>query len=421
MRTRVAVLLFLSLAAPSLAQSTSVVVREKLDPPSGAVVGQPVRLLVDVLFPDTMPRPPRVSVPDTPGTQIMRFESQGVTMRDQIGGQNYVGQQFEFIVFPRRGGAFTLPPASITLLDPSGDTTGSAKGEPLTLDVAVPPGIEASGPVIASTKVTASESWNPDPSAQRKPGDAIVRTITREAADVPALGMADFAFPAPDGVRVYVDAPVSDDRLNRGAVTGRRVDKVTYVFEKAGSFELPAIAQPWWDLGSKAARSERLAGVTVRVAAPPPSAQPGTRHRAPWGVVVAASLAAAAFAAALLALWPRAREAWREHARRRAASEASARNRLREAAQTGDASSTYAALREWTARLSSKKTAWVSTSEPLRSLIAQLEGSLFGDDGAPWTREQGKRLSAAVSSVPSDRSDALPAPVLPPLNPGRAT
>ena len=120
MRTRVAVLLFLSLAAPSLAQSTSVVVREKLDPPSGAVIGQPIRLLVDVLFPDTMPRPPRVSVPDTPGTQIMRFESQGVTMRDQIGGQNYVGQQFEFIVFPRRGGAFTLPrPASRCSIPPA--------------------------------------------------------------------------------------------------------------------------------------------------------------------------------------------------------------------------------------------------------------------------------------------------------------
>ena len=55
------VLLWLTVAAPAAAQ----VVRTSLKPET-AVLGQPVRVFVDVLFPGEMPRPPRVALPDMP-------------------------------------------------------------------------------------------------------------------------------------------------------------------------------------------------------------------------------------------------------------------------------------------------------------------------------------------------------------------
>ena len=45
------------------------------------------------------------------------------------------------------------------LLDRTGDPTGLVKGHSLTLGVVAPPGLDLSGPVLAATKVTASEKW----------------------------------------------------------------------------------------------------------------------------------------------------------------------------------------------------------------------------------------------------------------------
>ena len=173
--------------------------------------------------------------------------------------------------------AHSSPPAEITLLDAKGDVNGTAKGQPLRLEVSVPPGVNASQPVVATSVLMLHEEWAPEPRGAFKAGDAIVRTITRTAEDVPSLAMRDLAFRAPAGARVYVDPPEVDDRSNRGVVTGRRVDRVTYVFERGGRFELPALSQPWWDLGAGTLRTADAKGATIDVAAQAPSSETAGR------------------------------------------------------------------------------------------------------------------------------------------------
>lgn len=408
-------------ASPVLSQPSGVVVRTTLDPAGGAVVGQSVSLYVDVLFPDTMPRPPRVSVADAPGAQVMRFESQGLTMRETIAQQAYVGQRFTFAVFPRRGGRLTVPAPQVTLLDPAGDVAGSTAGSPVAVDVTVPPGIDASGPVIASGRVSAGQTWSPDQASRFEPGGALVRTITREAADVPALGMPELTFAVPDGVRTYVDPPISEDRVDRGSVTGHRTDKVTYVFERAGTFALPALAQPWWDLGTKSARAVDLAGRSVTVTAP---AAPATSHagirlsRRTW-LLISAGLAAILAIGVIAVRYgaPRARQAWLARRQRHAASEKAARRTLRRIARSGDAAATYRALAEWKARLSPSQAEWAARHEALAAAAAQLERSLFGHGGEPWTADRGSRLAEAAWSIPDVHARARRPSALPPLNP----
>src|SRR5262249_62240864 len=104
----------LLLAGPLAAQerpAADVVVRQSVEPASSAVIGQRVALYVDVLFRGEMLRPPRVSLPDMPGLQAFRFETQATTMSETIRGGTYVGQRSEFALYPRRGGAFDMPPA----------------------------------------------------------------------------------------------------------------------------------------------------------------------------------------------------------------------------------------------------------------------------------------------------------------------
>ena len=184
-------------AAAAQTALDDVVVRSALRPESGAVIGQQVRLLVDVLFAGAMPRPPRVAMPGMPGAQLVRYESQATTMSDRIDGRDYVGQRFEFAVYPRRGGALQVPAPVVTVLDSKGDELGRVRGKPAKIDVSVPPGVDPSRPVIASSKLTLDQQWAPAPTTTFKAGDALVRTITRQAADVAGMAMLDLAFTAP--------------------------------------------------------------------------------------------------------------------------------------------------------------------------------------------------------------------------------
>jgi hypothetical protein len=124
---RLAIALQVGAASGALAQDTApkdgTVVRTSADP-SAPVIGQRVRLIVDVLFPGRMPAPPRVEAPQAPGLQTFRFESQGRTMRETIDGAPYVGQRFEFAVYPRRAGSLSIPAVEVLFMDHSGNETG---------------------------------------------------------------------------------------------------------------------------------------------------------------------------------------------------------------------------------------------------------------------------------------------------------
>jgi hypothetical protein len=171
-----------------------VIVRTSIKPESGGVIGQHVALLVDVLFRGEMPRPPRVTIPDMPGAQIFRFETQATTMSDTVNGEGYTGQRFEFAVYPRRGGELVIPPAVVTLLDKAGDEAGTAKGEAVRTQISVPAKVDPSQPVIATSHLTLEERWAPSPKTAFKAGDALVRAVTRAADDVPSLAMRDLVF-----------------------------------------------------------------------------------------------------------------------------------------------------------------------------------------------------------------------------------
>lgn len=409
-------LLFASALASAQAPGDRPLVRTRLDPAEGVVIGQPVRLGVEVLFPGDMPHPPVVSLPEARGAQIMRFETQAVTVRDRIDGQDYIGQSFEFILFPRRGGEIDIPAPHVTLLGRSGDPAGTAEGQATRLGVSVPAGIDPSGPVLVADAVSVTQSWSPDPgTAPLKAGAAMTRVIRRQADGVPALGMAEFQFAAPEGVRVYVDPPAIDDRTNRGSVVGHRSDTVTYVFEKAGSYTLPALVQPWWSLADRQPRREELPGVTVTVvAAAEAASSPDRAWRSGWLIAGLAILALAGIGVLTAGRLTALRRKMIANLR---ASETFARRQLQAAARSGSAGATYRAFSRWREHLAPGEAVRLRRDAALAPLLAGLEQRLFGD-GRAWGREEGAALARAVGRWRSRRPDS-PARIrpLPPLNP----
>lgn len=388
---------------PGAANPPNIVVRQSADPATGAVVGQRVALYVDVFFREAMPRPPRVSLPDVPGLQTFRFETQGLTERETIAGADYVGQRFEFALYARRGGAFELPPAVVTLFDRQGTETGRAQGGSVHLEVSVPPGADLSQPVVATRRFTLSEQWAPEPKGPFKAGDAIVRTITRTADDVPGLAMRDLAFSAPEGIRTYADPPDIDDHIDRGVVTGRRVDRVTYVFERGGGFVLPAVTQPWWDLSAGALRRGDAAGATLNVSAAPAS---GSVRRMAGSGLFALMVGAALLVALALGFVLRTRRRDSKDAEREAFAS------LRRACGTADAAIAYRAFTHWRQLLASERQA-----EAARA-AAQLNAALFAGRPSGWGPENSTEFVDELVSIRRKSHSTTTRNIsLPPLNP----
>ena len=210
---------------------------------------------------------------------------------------------------------------------------------------------------------------------------------------------------APPGVRVYLASPQIDDRQDRGDVTGHRVDKATYVFERGGSFVLPAVAQPWWDLEARRLRVARAPDVTVAVAAAPLAPISATDPVEGWifaGVTAVGLLALAWWA------WPRLRLWQAERHRRWLASEPKAFADLEATCRHGDAAAIYRALTIWRAR----------TTLPVPAALAEeLELVLFA--GAPWSADRGHAFANKVVEMRRPRRLLQAHAALPPLNPAR--
>jgi hypothetical protein len=400
----------LCLCRPIVAQDTAapeVVVRQSVEPASGAVIGQHVTLYIDVLFRSQMPYPPRVRLPDVAGLQAFRFETQATTIQDDVGGESYTGQRFEFALYSRRGGSFTIPPAAVTLLDRQGNPTGDAQGQQVTLDVTVPAGADASQPVVATQHLTLDQQWAPDPKGKFKAGDALVRTITRSAEDVPGLAMLELDLSPSEGVRVYADPPDIDDHAERDVITGRRVDRVTYVFERGGHFTLPAVSQPWWDLAEGTMKQAQAPAVTLDVAAAPVTGSTTAGAMATawprWIWAVAAML--------LIALLLGVRSLIQRRHARRVEPEVEEFQRLRKACSTADAGAVYRSFSAWRLLLVPDRQAAALAA------IAPLDAMLFAGGGANWTVADSALLLGRCETVRrSSRAVALEA-ALPPLNP----
>ncbi|MBV9654125.1 MAG: BatD family protein [Acetobacteraceae bacterium] len=388
------------------AQSQEVLVQTSRQPEGTVMLGQPVRLFVDVLFAGPMQHPPRVAEPNVAGAQVLRFETQATGIADRINGKAYSGQRFEFDLYARRAGTLTIPPTQVALLDRSGDPVGTATGSPMTVQAVVPPGLDPSGPIVASDRVTLRERWNPQVKSELQVGDALTREIERTAEDVPGLALAPPAFTAPDGVRVYTDTPAIEDRVERGAVTGERTDRVTYLFEKPGTYLLPGIQQPWWNLRTRSAATLSTSPFTVRVAGV--AAKKGSNPGRFWPPVAGLL---AILGAAVLVLRKQLRgmlNGWRAQSH---SSEALALRELLAACRGTDSIRTYRALQAWNAaRPDGVRCPALATS------ISGLERCIFGAQSA-WTPTDAAKLHAAVANARRTRPAIQDQDALPPLNP----
>jgi hypothetical protein len=423
--------------APSLsAADESVVLRASIEPKADIWVGQQVRLLIDVLARDGWAQIRKFHPFEVPGANVLQVESQGTRLTDTVSAATWTGQHYEWLVFPQRAGAITIPPIVVDvetkdLATQEATPVLDQKTPAVAFQAALPPGADQEHGLISTTRLEAGQTLKPS-TAEFKVGDALKRSISLRAAGISGMAFEPVQYAPVAGVGIYPGEPVVQDAVDRGSLSeGRRTESVTYVFEREGNYVLSDVTVTWWDLGEKRLHREVLPGPHVRVVLAGPATTVGGGASAPasrswprWlGIVVAVGVAAVG--AGLY--W---RQAIRAHYQAwtlaRDNSEAAYFRRFTAAARTGDAHRTLNALLRWLDRLEAGTTPaqlghFVQRygDEAVRHEAQQLErlmatGRQEAWDAAPllrgMTQARQRRLQAGGRQFPHRT-------VVPPLNP----
>jgi hypothetical protein len=403
------------------------IVRVTLDPMGPVLVGQQVKVKLQVLVPNFFMSGVEIPTIDIPGAIVARPDEGAEHLTETIGGQSYAGIQQSFVITPQRAGNFTLPPAKLTFkyaAVPGQSTDGAVTLPPQKFTAKLPAGMTASGatpggPAEPVAKVTVTQSLDRGLKTL-KVGDTLTRTVSAFAERTQAMMFPPPAFEAPDGVRVYTTDPVlTDETKDRvGFVGGRRTDRATYLFEKPGEYTLPAIEVAWFNV--KTGRQEVARAPEIKVSvAPNPGAAPAIAPESPPEAAAAsraapridwrrwAPWAIGAALTALLVVWLGRRWlprylTWlgdRRHAREE--SEPAYFARAERACRAGDPRAAYQALAIWTQRAGAKSTAaWCDASGDarVRGQVETLERLLFAAN-APDARWDGHSFAAVIAAA----------------------
>jgi hypothetical protein len=302
MRQSLVLLTLLICWQSSVPAASDIILRAEVQP-TEPWVGQRVILRIEVLGADAWAQITQFGLVQLPGAYVIQTESQGIRLQETIDGVSYTGQRYALSVFPQKGGPLKVPslPVEVTVRTWGGDGSealNQAQTPELTMDVRVPPGAEGIRDLASTSQFNATQQWEPQNVAPRV-GDAIQRTIIRQAADVSGMALAPIDYPELPGVGVYPAEPEVEDATDRGSLDGRRVESVTYVFEGAGAVEIPDVTFSWWNVTANRLESVTLAGLELEVLPGPAAAAESVSQASRPGLWLATALL---FAAALL-LW----------------------------------------------------------------------------------------------------------------------
>jgi hypothetical protein len=425
----VAVAMVLSSVA---AMAQSPVVRAHLEPASGVMVGQPVRLVVTVYVPNYFTGSPDFPEFEIEDAIVVMPQDRPENSNTDIGGVRYAGITEIYVIYPQQPGEFRVPPAQLTVpyaVAPPKSTTAHVALPALTFRADVPAAARGLDYFLPTTSLTMQQTWS-QPLKDLRAGDTVERTITVTGDKVQAMLIPPLALEAPEGIRTYPEEPVvRDQKTPRGDfVYGRRVQAAKYFIQREGEYTLPAVELKWWNLSTNRLVTATLPAVHFAAAANPngvaelpPEAEPAVlspvkrvsfwrRYRS----LIFRSAEVLVVAVVLLIVgWmylPRAYRSYRAWAERRRRSEAAYFRRLQSACGRSDAEQSYVWLLRWVGTAcpgeSVEEVLRRMGSPDLRVEVERLGAALFArrDGASGWSGKQlGAQLRELRRSLP-DRS-----------------
>jgi BatD DUF11 like domain len=369
MKYVIAALLLITFDRAAVAQQP--VVRARLQPTQGIMVGQPVRLTVSVLVPNYFTGSPDFPEFEIENAIVVLPQDRPQNINQKIGGVAYAGITETYTIYPQQPGTFQLPPAQIAVSyasAPPKSTNAHVALPQLRFQADIPAEAKDLSYFLPTTRLTMQQKWS-RPLTHVQTGDSIERTITVTATKMQGMVIPPLPFDAPAGIRVYPDEPaVQDQKSDHGEfLFGRRTQSAKYFIEKEGDYQLPAIELKWWNLSTRRIVIATLPAVHFTAVAnpdfsaelPPPAETAPVQAPRPlpfwrryrFWIRVVLPLVLACLLVLLLA-WKYVPRLWqnvRTWQKRRNSSEAACFRRFISACRRNDARTSYHLLLRWLA------------------------------------------------------------------------
>jgi hypothetical protein len=418
-RTSSAVAILVLLAHIAVAQSP--VVRVRLEPAKGILVGQPVRLVVSVFVPNYFTGNPDFPEFEIENAIVVLPQDRPENSNTQIGGVSYAGITETYVIYPQQAGDFHLPSAQIEVpyaVAPPKSTTARVALPKVSFHADVPAAAKNLDYFLPTTSLTIHQTWS-SPLKDLRVGASVERTVTVTATKMQAMLIPPLPLDAPEGIRIYSEEPVVDDQKTaRGDfVYGRRTQTAKYLIQKEGEYKLPPIELKWWNLSTNRLVTATLPAVHFTAASNPDSiaelppepiptaaipiqkASLWKRYKSEFILGAFCCIAGIVFAWISWRIFPSVYRDLRARRERRSHSEAAYFRHLRRACIRSDATQSYIWLLKWLAVASSGTSLQQNLERgddlKLSSAVNDLTAVLFAKNpsGGRWS---GKELATIL-------------------------
>jgi len=359
----------------------------------------------------------------------------------RIADRSYLVLEKQYALFPQQTGRLGIAPVMAEVRLPSGSSfdpfqTGGEirrlRSQQVFIDVEVIPA-EFDAPYwLPANKIELREDWQGD-LVGLVAGEPITRSLTLVAEGLTAAQLPELMLAQIDGIKQYPDQPGLQDKRSSKGINGTRVQKVALIPGAAGSYMLPEISLPWWNLRTGKLETATIPARELIVNAAPSTAaaEPATPSEpAPATPVVETNrfwlwlslLLACGWALSAFYWWMRSRHQAGAHGTSplEHPSLRQARNKLQQACNQGDANGARQTLLAWGQVLLAPRQ--IDNLHQLVNYfdaelmleIQRLNQSLYAQVHTSW---QGENLWRLCQQLEKSLSSGPDAAGLKPLNP----
>ncbi len=406
-------------------------------------------LLTIKIYRSVATRQPALREPTISGVEFLKeLAGDDRTYEAIIGGTAYNVVERVYAIYPQESGELSISPARFEArVLRGGRITGRKvfESEPQSitvLPIPAPPADYPDADWLPAHDLQLSEDWSREPDEIRA-GEPLTRHVT-----ISALGQLETQIPAleplaAEGINVYPDKPELSRQVESRGIRGQRKDQYAMIGTAAGTFVLPALEVPWWNIDAGEWQVARLPERTISIlpskelpqAAADPVAVGGTADSEASPPAAPASagfwrrvseLLGALWLITLIAWWwssrpgrqPREPEPVPIH--RQQAKQLKA---ARKAALSGDGAGVRKAMLDWAALQwpddapRSIGTLATRVSAPLADELRRLSNASYGPGEPEWDGQALAKAMRSFSVLKSD--DEEQQDLLPPLMPSQ--
>lgn len=184
-----------------------------------------------------------------------------------INDQAYAVEEQQYAIFPQKSGVLKIvAPSFKALVFDTVPRRINVHAKTTDLEVKPSPADHSGKNWLPAKQLALTEIYDPT-STILKQGSTLTRTVTLQAAGVPAQLLPAPDFANSDQFNAYAEKPELHNSARDQDLIGRADIKVTYVLNKAGSITIPALQVPWFNTDTDKEEIATLPEHTLQVEA----------------------------------------------------------------------------------------------------------------------------------------------------------